>query len=90
MTLAVLDDRTKGDMDLLFTTEGLVPIIKGKCKNSIPYENIGWSKNTKKKELEVGLKYSNEKNLDMDKLYDLIKKLQVFEMKKEKYSDVFL
>ena len=35
-TLAVMDDRTNGDMDLLFTTEGLMPVIKGKGKAVIP------------------------------------------------------
>ena len=45
-TLAVMDDRTNGDMDLLFTTEGLMPVIKGKGKAVIPYDKIQWSKNT--------------------------------------------
>lgn len=73
-TLAVLDDCTKGDKDLLFTTEGVMPVIKERCKAVVPYNKIKWSKNTKKKELEIGVKYSND-NLDMDKLNDLIRKL---------------
>ena len=77
-TLAVLDDRTKGDKDLLFTTEGIMPVIKGWCKAVVPYDKITWSKNSKKKELTMGIKYSNE-NLDMDKLYELIKKLSADE-----------
>lgn len=81
-TLAVLDDRSKTDMDLLFTTEGIMPIIKGKEKNAIPYSNISWSKNTKKKELLINTKYANEK-LDMDKLYELIQKLAINEAKME-------
>lgn len=81
-TLAVMDDRTKGDMDLLFTTEGLMPIIKGKGKSVVPYDKIQWSKNNKKKELIIGVKYSND-NLDMDKLNDLIKKLAVNQSKLE-------
>ena len=81
-TLAVLDDRTKGDMDLLFTTEGLMPVIKGKGKAVVPYDKIHWSKNNKKKELIISVKYCNE-NLEMDKLYELIKKLAVNEAKLE-------
>lgn len=82
-TLAVLDDRTKGDMDLLFTTEGLMPVIRGKGKSVIPYKEIQWSNNGKKKELIIGVKYSND-NLDMDKLFELIEKLSFNESKIEK------
>lgn len=84
-TLAVLDDRTKGDMDLLFTTEGLMPIIKGKGKSVIPYDKIQWSKNSKKKELVIGVKYSND-NLDMDNLFALIGKLSFNESKLEGFA----
>ena len=59
-----------------------MPIIKGKGKNAIPYSNISWSKNTKKKELLINTKYANEK-LDMDKLYELIQKLAINEAKME-------
>lgn len=83
-TLAVLDDRTKGDMDLLFTTEGLMPIIKGKTKAVIPYDKISWSKNSKKKELIIGVKYSND-NLDMDNLFALIGDLSSNESKREEF-----
>ena len=81
-TLAVLDDRTKEDMDLLFTTEGLMPIIKGRGKVVVPYDEIKWSKNSKKKELVIGVKYSND-NLDMDNLFALIGKLSFNESKLE-------
>ena len=73
-TLAVLDDRSKSDRDLLFTTEGIMPVIRGKCKAVVPYDRVVWSKKSNKKELIIGIKYSNDK-LEMDKLYDLIKKL---------------
>lgn len=81
-TLAVLDDRSKGDMDLLFTTEGIMPIIKGRGKAVVAYSEINWSKNGKKKELLINGKYENEK-LDMDKLYELIKNLAGNESKIE-------
>lgn len=84
-TLAVLDDRSKTDMDLLFTTEGIMPIIKGKGKGKVvaQYSKISWSKNSKKKELLINAKYANEK-LDMDKLYELIQKLASKEAKLER------
>ncbi len=83
-TFAVIDDRTKGDMDILFTSEGLMPIIKGRAKAVVPYHEIHWSKNGKKKELEIRTKYSNQ-NLDMDKLYDLICELAQHEVKQEQH-----
>lgn len=81
-TLAVLDDRSKEDMDLLFTTEGIMPIIKGKGKAVVPYSKIKWSKNSKKKEILISGKYSNDK-LDMDCLYKLISELSANETKVE-------
>lgn len=85
MTLAVLDDRSKGDMDLLFTVEGIMPIIKGKCKKVVTYDSIKWSENSKKKELMIRMKYSND-NLDMDSLYSLITKLSLNEANQEERS----
>ncbi|MDD3141622.1 MAG: hypothetical protein PHX08_22030, partial [Lachnospiraceae bacterium] len=82
-TLAVLDDRSKYDYDLLFTTEGIMPIIKGRAKLVIPYNKIEWSNNDKKKELVIGVRYENEK-LDMDALYNLIQKLKPYAVKIEK------
>lgn len=73
-TLAVLDDRTKGNMDLLFTTVGIMPIIKGKVKSVVPYYMINLRENSKKKELYIGVNYSND-NLDMDNLAALIGEL---------------
>lgn len=81
-TLAVLDDRSKADMDLLFTTEGIMPIIKGKGRAVTPYSKITWSKNGKKKELIINTKYANKK-LDMDKLYELIQNLAANEAELE-------
>ena len=69
-------------MDLLFTTEGIMPIIKGKGKSVVAYSKIKWSTNSKKKELLISGKYANEK-LDMDNLYKLIKKLADNESKIE-------
>ncbi len=81
-TLAVLDDRTKGDLDLVFTTEGIMPIIKGRAKSIVAYNKIEWTPNGKKKELLMGVKYSNP-NLDMDELKALIMDLAINAERKE-------
>lgn len=61
-------------MDLIFTTEGIMPVIRERVKNIVPYNEIGWSSNDKKKELIMCGRYANP-NINMDKLYELIKKL---------------
>ena len=81
-TLAVLDDRSNADMDLLFTTEGVMPIIKGNIKSVISYKDIHWCKNDSEKELMIAGKYINE-NIDMKKLYELIQKLEKYEVQDE-------
>ena len=75
-TLAVLDDRSKKDMDLIFTTEGIMPVIKGKVKKIAPYDGVKWNENSSKKELSVDTKnkYGNEL-INMDELYKLITQL---------------
>ena len=75
-TLAVLDDRSKKDMDLIFTTEGIIPVIKGKVKKIAPYDGVKWNENSSKKELSVDTKnkYGNEL-INMDELYKLITQL---------------
>lgn len=39
-TVAIIDDRTDSDNDLLFTTDGLVQIVKGKYKEPVAYDDI--------------------------------------------------
>ena len=39
-TVAILDDRNDSDSDLLFTTDGIVQIVKGKYKEPMPYDDI--------------------------------------------------
>lgn len=81
-TLAILDDRSKYDRDLIFTTEGIMPVIKGHVKQVAPYHKISWSYNSKKKELKMNICYENS-GLDMDELYSLICKLREYESRIE-------
>ena len=78
-TLAVIDDHSMKNYDLLLTTDGVVVVIGGKVKYSIAYQNIKaiTKEKGKKKEIEIDLNgrtYYNS-HLDMDKLRSLIDKL---------------
>lgn len=84
-TLAILDDRSKHDMDLIFTTEGIMAVIKGRVKQVTSYHAITWGSNGKKKALMMNIHYENP-GLDMDKLYDLICKLKEDEAKIEVHN----
>ena len=39
-TIAVLDDASEKDRDLLFTSDGVVQLVKGKLKQDVPYDDI--------------------------------------------------
>ena len=39
-TVAILDDATNSDDDLLFTTEGIMQIVKGKLKKTVAYDDV--------------------------------------------------
>ena len=73
-TLAVLDDRSRSDCDLVFTTDGIMAIIRGHARNPVAYSQIDWTSNNRKKELRIGVRYEND-NLDMDRLFELIQAL---------------
>ncbi len=82
-TLAVLDDQSFLDHDLLFTTEGVIPIILGRAKKTAPYSGIHWKDgaNSRRKILDFdGEDYTN-KHIDMDQLYALVKELATLEEK---------
>ncbi|MCH4890669.1 hypothetical protein EZV73_24015 [Acidaminobacter sp. JC074] len=81
-TLAVIDDRSKYDCDILFTTEGIIPILKGRAKKIVSYDDISWSNDSKKKGLLIGRNYYND-YLEMNKLYDLIQSLRMYAVKKD-------
>ena len=36
-TIAIYDDKSMHNVDIMFTTEGIVPIVRGSVKTSIPY-----------------------------------------------------
>ena len=72
-TVAILDDASSKDNDLLFTTEGIIQIIKGKMKTVVPYDDTEVSSD--KTTLILHQPYSNIQ-LNMFKLVDLVLKLR--------------
>lgn len=69
-TIGILDDRTKNDIDLILTTQGVIVLIKGSGrKNLVEYRKI--QKSVKGDSLTIGAaKYSNE-NVNEVTLYEL-------------------
>ena len=72
-TVAVLDDQGDSDNDLLFTTDGLVQIVKGRMKEPVAYDDIKLLENDKG--LMISQEYENG-NVSMYQLISLIRKLR--------------
>ena len=51
-TIAVYDDKAFKNVDVLFTSEGVVPVIRNKIKSTIPYISLA-SEDTKNRLLEI-------------------------------------
>ena len=69
-TIGILDDRTKNDIDLILTTQGVIVLVKGSGKkNLVEYRKI--QKSLKGDALTIGAaKYSNE-DVNEVTLYEL-------------------
>ena len=72
-TVAVLDDQAESDNDLLFTTDGLVQIVKGKMKEPVSYDDIKLL--PEDKGLMINQEYENER-IELSLLIELITKLR--------------
>lgn len=74
-TVAVLDDKTKDNLDLLFTTQGVMPVINNRLKKTIEYKSI--TNGSKwKNEFDILDKYSNEQ-LNVAELKKMICELSI-------------
>lgn len=72
-TVAIIDDRSEADNDLIFTIDGIVQIVKGKKKEPLSYDKIQvLSDNTG---LMIRQTYKNA-GIDMADLIELIKSLR--------------
>ncbi|MBO4787689.1 MAG: hypothetical protein IKX04_08645 [Clostridiales bacterium] len=72
-TVAILDDGAESDSDLLFTTDGLVQIVKGKMKEPVPYDDIKLLKNNTG--LQISSDYENDR-INMEAMIELIQSLR--------------
>ena len=75
-TIAILDDKTRKDIDLLLTYNGLVVVNRNSIQRCKDYKGINYKKIGDSDELEIGWpdKYVN-KNVDIQILYTIIQKL---------------
>ena len=71
-TVAILDDMTENDNDILFTVDGVHIIKKGKFKELVQYDDIEISPTGE--EVYIGSKYVNE-NINIEKLVSLFEEL---------------
>ena len=76
-SLAVLNDLSKKDLDLVFTVFGIIPVRSGSVKRLQTYSEIEWA-NINRKELWLGGRFSNTE-LDINELYNLIQTLKAKE-----------
>ncbi len=67
------DDGSEKDNDLLFTTDGIMQVIKGKMKTVVPYDGIDL--NAEKTAIILHQPYNNP-HVNMHQLIELIMKLR--------------
>lgn len=79
-TVAIIDDNTAKDNDILFTTEGIIQIVRGKMKVNIPYDEI--KINDEKNSIILRQQYNNP-NINMCMLIKIITALR-----SKKYMEV--
>lgn len=83
-TVAVIDDTAQTNSDLLFTTEGIVQIVKGRVKELVPYDEIVLAADNSA--IILHQKYAN-RDVNMDKLIELVSALRgndAFEVRDKK------
>lgn len=83
-TLAIIDDKTMKNSDLVLTNEGLLLIHKNEIKSLHSYRDVNYSKSAGSREVLV-IGWPNEyvnKNVNIGVLYNLIKKLNEVSYKK--------
>ena len=68
-TVAILDDQSKKDRDLLFTTEGLMQVYRGRLKTVVLYDDV--EVNSDETHLLLHWVYINDQ-IDMKKLIDTV------------------
>lgn len=74
--LAIIDDKTKKDFDLILCVDGITPVAKNVIRDTVNYSTVVYSANGNKSELMLGYPdvYSN-KNVNIIALKGLVDKL---------------
>ena len=76
-TIAIIDDLTRRDQDLLLTVDGIRLISKNDVQPVVPYADIGYSSKNGTQELNLNWPYVYaNKNAAIDTLYAVIGKLK--------------
>lgn len=70
--VAVLDDKSAYDFDLVFTQSGIIPIHHKKCKQEIAYDAIERTN----KGIKIGSTTFDHRDIDLDRFMDVINKLE--------------
>lgn len=77
--LAIIDDKTWFDFDLVLTVNGIIPIIKNKGKECVEYNKVEW----KDEALKIGeFSYKNQA-IDLNQLLKLFTKLKEYQPQNE-------
>lgn len=71
-TVAVLDDMSAWDNDLIFTTDGIMQIVRGKMQRPLSYDNVYYNKAEEK--VLLVQEYKNP-DVDMQVLIQMLEKL---------------
>lgn len=76
-TLAVINDKSVVDSDLLLTTEGIIPVVKGVVKRLVEYKSVKKVDDGERLGIMLSEIYINDA-INMDALSDLCNKLNEF------------
>lgn len=81
-TLAVINDKSIMDSDLILTTEGIIPVIRGIIKKTIPYSSVAKVMDGGNIGIILGENYFND-GINIELLIDLCDELKKYEVVKK-------
>ncbi len=80
--IAILDDRTPYDYDLVFTTSKIIPIHKGKDKSGADYSDI----KKVRKYIAIGSSKYDHNNVNLEKFEEMIEQIKPYAIKIDKIT----
>ena len=82
---AILDSKSKRNMDLIFCTDGIAVVDKNNIRDTVSYCNIQYSENNNNEKLKLGFPYEfTNKDVNLGKSYGIIKCLDDYVNKPQK------